>query len=362
MATLDEADPFATIQPTIGFVCPLFTEFKAVKAILEVDYGRREIFRHEYLDYIYHYGRIASEDVVAIYFPEDDIGLLNASRYANCLLNDHPSLARPRSHCFLVGIAGGIWTSKTDVRLGDVVLATSVMEWTFGKHLEDGFKTTVHPTKLSTGVRYLTPEFMYDRNRLAQRITDRIASMRQKDLDDGWTHPGQDADRLFNPFYAHQSDASDCDECSSEKHQHRQSRQSSSPKVHRGLIASGSSVLRDASWRAKLQEQDVLAVEMEASAVLSVDPKFIVIRGICDYADSHKNKKWQKYAAASAAATTALLIDQILSSRSTLPTTQLPYSQASDITLESSASTSHQGNDEKVVFRGKELAVPHSSE
>jgi hypothetical protein len=28
----------------------------------------------------------------------------------------------------------------------------------------------------------------------------------------------------------------------------------------------------------------------------------LVIRGICDYCDSHKNDKWQKYAAATAAA------------------------------------------------------------
>ena len=28
----------------------------------------------------------------------------------------------------------------------------------------------------------------------------------------------------------------------------------------------------------------------------------LVIRGICDYADSHKNKQWQPYAAATAAA------------------------------------------------------------
>jgi nucleoside phosphorylase len=28
----------------------------------------------------------------------------------------------------------------------------------------------------------------------------------------------------------------------------------------------------------------------------------IVIKGVCDYADSHKNKKWQGYAAATAAA------------------------------------------------------------
>jgi hypothetical protein len=28
----------------------------------------------------------------------------------------------------------------------------------------------------------------------------------------------------------------------------------------------------------------------------------LVIRGICDYADSHKNKQWQMYAAGTAAA------------------------------------------------------------
>jgi hypothetical protein len=28
----------------------------------------------------------------------------------------------------------------------------------------------------------------------------------------------------------------------------------------------------------------------------------LVIRGICDYADSHKNKQWQEYSAAVAAA------------------------------------------------------------
>ena len=32
------------------------------------------------------------------------------------------------------------------------------------------------------------------------------------------------------------------------------------------------------------------------------DHQALVIRGICDYADSHKSKKWQKYAAATAAA------------------------------------------------------------
>ncbi|RYP41635.1 hypothetical protein DL767_000840 [Monosporascus sp. MG133] len=40
---------------------------------------------------------------------------------------------------------------------------------------------------------------------------------------------------------------------------------------------------------------------MESAGVIS-EYQALVIRGVCDYADSHKNKKWQKYAAATAAA------------------------------------------------------------
>ncbi|KAF1990925.1 hypothetical protein K402DRAFT_438562 [Aulographum hederae CBS 113979] len=46
---------------------------------------------------------------------------------------------------------------------------------------------------------------------------------------------------------------------------------------------------------------DVLCFEMEAAGLMNSFP-CLVIRGICDYADSHKNKKWQPYAAATAAA------------------------------------------------------------
>jgi hypothetical protein len=37
----------------------------------------------------------------------------------------------------------------------------------------------------------------------------------------------------------------------------------------------------------------------------------LVIRGICDYADSHKNKRWQAYAAAMAAACTKEILSVI---------------------------------------------------
>lgn len=49
---------------------------------------------------------------------------------------------------------------------------------------------------------------------------------------------------------------------------------------------------------------------MEAAGLMNDFP-CIVIRGICDYADSHKNKRWQPYAAATAAAYGRELLEQI---------------------------------------------------
>ena len=48
------------------------------------------------------------------------------------------------------------------------------------------------------------------------------------------------------------------------------------------------------------KDMNILCVEMEAAGLMSDFP-CLVIRGICDYADSHKNKQWQPYAAAVAA-------------------------------------------------------------
>jgi nucleoside phosphorylase len=72
--------------------------------------------------------------------------------------------------------------------------------------------------------------------------------------------------------------------------------------VHYGLIASGNQVMRHGGTRDRLRrELDVLCFEMEAAGLMDRFP-CLVIRGICDYADSHKNKCWQAYAAATAAA------------------------------------------------------------
>jgi len=74
--------------------------------------------------------------------------------------------------------------------------------------------------------------------------------------------------------------------------------------VHYGTIASGDSVMKDAEMRnryARDQELNILCFEMEAAGLMNSLP-CLVIRGICDYSDSHKNDDWHNYAALAAAA------------------------------------------------------------
>lgn len=69
--------------------------------------------------------------------------------------------------------------------------------------------------------------------------------------------------------------------------------------------------MKDVYIRDKLaEEEDVLCFEMEAAGLINHFP-CLVIRGICDYANSHKNKAWQGYAAMAAAAYTKRLLAKI---------------------------------------------------
>src|SRR6185312_8124645 len=83
------------------------------------------------------------------------------------------------------------------------------------------------------------------------------------------------------------------------------------PAVHYGLIASANQLMKDAQVRDKLAtEKDVLCFEMEAAGLMNHFP-CLVIRGICDYSDTHKNKEWQGFAAMMAAAYAKDLVQQI---------------------------------------------------
>ena len=69
--------------------------------------------------------------------------------------------------------------------------------------------------------------------------------------------------------------------------------------------------MEDALLRDKLsKDKGVMCFEMEAAGLRNHFP-CLVIRGICDYSDTHKNKAWQGYAAMTAAAFAKDLLSEV---------------------------------------------------
>jgi nucleoside phosphorylase len=84
------------------------------------------------------------------------------------------------------------------------------------------------------------------------------------------------------------------------------------PAIHIGRIASGDAVMKSGEDRDSIAKQDgVIAFEMEGAGVWDEVP-CVVIKGVCDYADCHKNKRWRDFAAATAAAAMKALLERYI--------------------------------------------------
>lgn len=140
------------------------------------------------------------------------------------------------------------------------------------------------------------------------QLEQTIATLIQRNprLQRRYSRPPQDNDRLYQPSATHIQGRPNCANCGDDplRVHNRPPRQNfdDNPAVHYGLIASANQLMRDAVTRDRLAAQrEVLCFEMEAAELMNHFP-CIVIRGICDYADTHSNDVWQGYAAMTAAA------------------------------------------------------------
>ena len=124
----------------------------------------------------------------------------------------------------------------------------------------------------------------------AVRRNPRLAKLKH-----GYIHQGFENDRLFNAIYEHVPGV-DCRNCDPNEQIQREERDSAEPEIHYGIIASGNTLVKDASTRDKIVEEigdDCICFEMEAAGLMNNFP-CLVIRGVCDYADSHKSDRWQR--------------------------------------------------------------------
>lgn len=142
--------------PTVGYICPLYTELKAVLATFDRNLPSKTILGSRYF-----YGMIRDGKAVAVQLPYKRTGPITAANCAVKLVQAHPSLEEEGSYCLLVGIAGGIWTPETDVRLGDVVIGTRTWDWRTGKTTSRGFVSIEAPKRAPAYLLDGLGEFMY---------------------------------------------------------------------------------------------------------------------------------------------------------------------------------------------------------
>jgi nucleoside phosphorylase len=295
---------------TIGWICALSVEYIAACELLDEEHpSLPNVSFHD--NNAYTLGRVGEHNVVIACLPMGQYGTTSAAAMAKDILRSFESVRIG----LMVGIGGGAPSKKHDIRLGDIVVSSpvgktgGVIQYMFGKTIQNGkFQQTGSlnspPTVLLTALN----KILAIHRRKGHRIAESVLAMAIKNprIKKEFEYPGMENDRLYEATYIHTDIDQNCGEvCSTAVppllRRDPRDQDQDNPAVHYGLIASADTLMKDAEVRDILiKEQDVLCFEMEAAGLMQNFP-CVVIRGICDYSDSHKNDLWQGYAAATAA-------------------------------------------------------------
>ncbi|KOS21107.1 hypothetical protein ESCO_004076 [Escovopsis weberi] len=310
----------------IGWIAALSIERAAATAFLDEHHDPPDKFRQHPRDSNYYtWGRIGKHNIVIASLPTGVYGTNSAAATASNLLSSLPHI----DIGLLVGIAGGIARPQTgqDIRLGDVVVSQpdgtsgGVIQYDFGKAIR-GQKWQLSgslrqpPTVLLSALSSLQAIHFLRPSKVPNLIDEMIQNNPPMGVprngNPSFQYQGVDNDRLFFSTYVHEGGET-CEGCDSSHQIRRSQRRSTAPKIHYGVVGSGNTLVKDGVARDKLVDSvgaRILCVEMEAAGVMNHFP-CLVVRGICDYADSHKNDRWQRYACATAAAFTKELLEYV---------------------------------------------------
>ncbi|KAK8135509.1 hypothetical protein PG984_003449 [Apiospora sp. TS-2023a] len=343
--------PYTHDNYTVGWVCALPKEQTAAIAMLDE--------RHDSLpkppndSNAYTLGSIGRLNVVIACLPKGKIGTSSAAAVATQMVSTFTAIR----FGLMVGIGGGV---STKVRLGDVVVGIpagrhpGVVQWDMGKTEQGGKFTRTGalnnpPSILLTAIGQLESMEALEGSKIPEGLE--TLGQRYPRLAAQYMRPGHLQDNLFKASYNHvtknnrttnfgvkdlirrlydsrlmgmlvvsamtedddkesDEDEDSCHGCDTTQTVKRKPQEAM--MVHHGTIASGNQVIKDAGVRDQLSRDlgGILCVEMEAAGLPDSFP-CIVIRGICDYADSHKNKAWQEHAAAVAAAHAKALLGHV---------------------------------------------------
>ncbi|KAJ3497611.1 hypothetical protein NLG97_g1762 [Lecanicillium saksenae] len=305
---------------TVGWICALDTEYIAAQVFLEEKHAPpTSVATHDNNDYTL--GRIGRHNVAIAVMPGGEYGTASAAVTATDMLHTFSNIRIG----LMVGIGGGAPSPKNDIRLGDIVVSMpqnglgGVLQYDFGKTIQDQpFQLTRFlappPRALLTAVTGLKAEYAIEGHTIQEDIEACLAAKQR--LRKRFGRPDSETDILYSSTAIHEPGVESCLVVCGIKPGSIVSRQpreehEDDPVVHYGTIASANQLMKDARLRDQYAiEKNVLCFEMEAGGLMNHFP-CIVIRGICDYSDTHKNKDWQGHAAMTAAAYAKDLIGRI---------------------------------------------------
>ncbi|CAI4216016.1 unnamed protein product [Parascedosporium putredinis] len=259
---------------TVGWICAILPEYVCAQAVLNETHEVPDVFDDQDNN-DYALGKIGKHNVVIATLPAGEYGLVSAASVARDMLRSFPNIRIG----LMVGLGGGAPSDRHDIRLGDVVVSTpgegegGVFQYDYGRDIQDqDFQNIAHldkpPLSLRTAKRNPDCEkFIAVQAKLPTNSTQSPVSIPQRLL----------------PCTQHCGDPIPRPERTKDE----------DPSIHYGLIASSNKLMKNAIVRDELaSKKGVLCFEMEAAGLMNHFP-CVVIRGICDYSDTHKNKDWQ---------------------------------------------------------------------
>ncbi|KAJ6256673.1 hypothetical protein Dda_8538 [Drechslerella dactyloides] len=312
----------------IAIICALPLEYDAVTCLVDEFWDEDGDYFGRAADDQNHYttGRIDRYNVVLALLP--GMGKANAASVAS---HFHSSYRRLQL-ALLVGICGAVPfnTNQEEILLGDVVISGSVVEYDLGRRFANEFrrKDTFHESlgRASADVRGFIATLgtaLYCK-RLQARTAYHLRSLQENSQFGKYDYPGVDEDKLFDATCRHKHHScfscTICDQCTQISHsvceeallkslcsdlqcdesqlvrrkrlelkrQHLDIDLIQEPMVHFGSVASGDTVMRSGQDRDTIaRKEGIIAFEMEGAGVWD-NLSCIIIKGVCDYADSHK--------------------------------------------------------------------------
>ncbi|KAK4464433.1 hypothetical protein QBC42DRAFT_263380 [Cladorrhinum samala] len=353
----------------IAIICALSIEFDAVRSLFDEawdedgdPYGKVSQDPNEYRT-----GRMGRDNVVLLLLP--GIGKVNAANAIPALLCSYTRIRLALVVGICGGVPKPLDVHGDDdddddddsveLILGDVVVSSSIVQFDFGRRYPHGFevKKTIEDSVSKAGkdIRSLLRllDTAQERERLEKKAAKFLEDLQEADVkaaqergrraSSKYRYIPASEDRLFRATYLHRHRLSNitcgcnetqaceraastsckdigCDENELVLSRHRlefkrrveatDTGKAQRPLIHIGAIASGDTVMKSGIDRDRVaREHNIIAFEMEAVGIWDMPSlSCLVVKGICDYADSHKNKRWQTFAAATAAATSKALL------------------------------------------------------